>query len=58
MHTIGKLAHALVALAAGALILYAAAAAGQSYPDHTIRLVVPYAAGGGADLIARTIAQA
>ena len=57
MHSIGKLAHALISLAAGAFILYAAAAAGQTYPDHPIRLVVPYAAGGGADLIARTIAQ-
>src|SRR6185295_5274898 len=46
-----------LSLAFGALVLHAGSAAGQTYPDHPIRLVVPYAAGGGADLIARTIAQ-
>src|SRR4051812_47253282 len=28
-----------------------------SYPDHTIRIVVPFAAGGGTDVLARIIAQ-
>ena len=46
-----------MSLAIGALILHAGLALGQTYPDHPIRLIVPYAAGGGADLIARTIAQ-
>ena len=29
----------------------------KSYPDHTIRLIVPNAAGGGTDAFARVIAQ-
>jgi tripartite-type tricarboxylate transporter receptor subunit TctC len=39
------------------VLLLAGVATAQSYPDKPVRLVVPYAAGGGADLIARTIAQ-
>jgi tripartite-type tricarboxylate transporter receptor subunit TctC len=35
----------------------AAAAQTADYPSHSIRFVVPYAAGGIADLLARTIAQ-
>ena len=41
-----------------ALSLLAAAAAGaQSYPTKPVRLIVPFPAGGGTDLTARTIAQ-
>jgi tripartite-type tricarboxylate transporter receptor subunit TctC len=37
-----------------ALVLPASAA---DYPDHTIRMIVPFAAGGGTDVLARIIAQ-
>src|SRR3954462_5112915 len=39
-------------LCAGALQASAA-----DYPDHTIKLIVPFAAGGGTDVLARVIAQ-
>jgi tripartite-type tricarboxylate transporter receptor subunit TctC len=34
-----------------------ATASAQSYPDHSIRLIVPYPPGGGADAIARVMSQ-
>src|ERR1700692_3089133 len=37
-----------------ALALPASAA---DYPDHTIRMIVPFAAGGGTDVLARIVAQ-
>jgi tripartite-type tricarboxylate transporter receptor subunit TctC len=45
---------AALALAFGALASPAAAA---DYPDHAIRMIVPFAAGGGTDVLARLIAQ-
>ena len=48
------LATALVALGAGLAPFHASA---DAYPDRPIRLIVPYAAGGGTDAIARVIAQ-
>lgn len=48
------LATALVALGAGLAPFDASA---DAYPDRPIRLIVPYAAGGGTDAIARVIAQ-
>jgi tripartite-type tricarboxylate transporter receptor subunit TctC len=40
-----------------ALAALAGAAASQDYPNKTIRMIVPFAAGGPTDVIARTIAQ-
>ncbi|WP_420393143.1 tripartite tricarboxylate transporter substrate binding protein [Acuticoccus sp.] len=49
----------LITLAAGALAAAAVVpAAAQEYPSDTIRMVVPWRAGGGTDTIARAIAAA
>lgn len=45
----------LVLLAAGATL--GAAAAAQTYPTKTVTLVVPYAAGGASDALARALGQ-
>src|SRR4051794_11901426 len=44
---------ALAALFAG----FSAAPVSAAYPDRVIKIVVPFAAGGGTDVIARTLAQ-
>ena len=48
-----KRAFAVAAVALG----FTAAADAQTYPNRTIRFIAPFAAGGGTDLIARTLAQ-
>ncbi len=45
---------AAMVLSVGLITLPAAAA---DYPDHTIKMIVPFAAGGGTDVLARIIAQ-
>jgi tripartite-type tricarboxylate transporter receptor subunit TctC len=47
----------LTTLAAVALLATTVAAAAQDYPSRPITLIVPYSAGGGNDLMARTAAE-
>ena len=44
-------------IAAAALVLSGGAVA-QNYPTHTVNMLVPYAAGGPTDTVARVVAQA
>ncbi len=46
-----------LALASMASLVCAQGSLAQSYPDKTIRLIVPYGSGGGVDVVARTVAD-
>jgi tripartite-type tricarboxylate transporter receptor subunit TctC len=46
------------ALAAGALALASTTAFAQAYPNKPVRVLVPYAAGGAVDVLARTVGNA
>jgi tripartite-type tricarboxylate transporter receptor subunit TctC len=45
-------------LAAASLLLsFTASVAAQNFPDHTVKVIVPYVAGGGTDSVARAVGQ-
>jgi tripartite-type tricarboxylate transporter receptor subunit TctC len=46
-----------IAALAISLVAIALPATAADYPDHTIKMIVPFAAGGGTDVLARIIAQ-
>jgi tripartite-type tricarboxylate transporter receptor subunit TctC len=47
----------LLAVSAAALLGDARAACAQDYPQRTVRIIVPFGPGGGADIIGRIVAQ-
>ena len=44
-------------LAAAAMLVAAGPAAAQSYPTRTVRVIVPFPAGGGSDILARAVTE-
>jgi tripartite-type tricarboxylate transporter receptor subunit TctC len=40
-----------------AFLAFAVPASAQNYPNHSVRVIVPYTAGGGTDTVGRAISQ-
>ena len=53
-----RIALAALALAASAIVAPAALAQAQAYPQKTVRLIVPWPAGGATDAVGRALAEA
>ena len=52
-----SLSAGLIASTFGAFLMLAAAPAHAAYPERAVRLIVPFPAGGAADMMARSLAQ-
>ena len=48
---------ARLAVALSTLVGFIAPANGQDYPSHTVKIIVPFGAGGPADIYARFVGQ-
>jgi tripartite-type tricarboxylate transporter receptor subunit TctC len=57
MKTYSKVLHALAVASLGLGALFGVSVSAQTFPSKPIRIVVPFGAGGVADLTARTVAQ-
>ena len=57
MIKIRPLVHTFALTSAAALLAGAATCAQAAYPEHSIRVIVPFAAGGSTDIIARLVTQ-
>jgi tripartite-type tricarboxylate transporter receptor subunit TctC len=54
---VARTATTIAALALVAMGVVATGARAQAYPNHPIRIIVPYAAGGAVDIVARSVGQ-
>jgi tripartite-type tricarboxylate transporter receptor subunit TctC len=55
--TVRRIAMVRILVVGLCLLLYPVAARAQGWPDRPVHVIVPYAAGGGTDLVARVLAQ-
>ena len=47
----------LLGILAAALLVHAQSVRAQGYPSNTVKIIVPYSAGGGTDIVARILAN-